>query len=95
VDSTGNAYITDNTLSYVAPSAAVQAKQIAADPALRVWVTAVHSGKARTGDNLGTNYPKISQQLWTAVQAALSGSASVPAALATAQAAAAAATKGQ
>ena len=91
----GNAYITDNTLSYVAPSAAVQAKQIAADPALRVWVTAVHSGKARTGDNLGTNYPKISQQLWTAVQAALSGSASPQAALITAQGAAASATSGQ
>jgi multiple sugar transport system substrate-binding protein len=91
----GNAYTTDGTLSYVAASTAVQAKQVAADHALGVWVTAVHSGKARTGDNLGTSYPKISQQLWTAVQAALSGSAPVPAALSRAQAAAAAATKGQ
>src|SRR6185437_6190278 len=91
----GNAYTTDGTLSYVAASTAVQAKQVAADHALGVWITAVHSGKARTGDNLGTSYPKISQQLWTAVQAALSGSASVPAALTRAQAAAAAATKGQ
>lgn len=91
----GNAYTTDNTLSYVAPTTAVQAKQIAAEPALGVWVTAVHAGKARTGDNLGTNYPKISQQLWNAVQSALSGSASPSAALATAQSAAASATNGQ
>jgi multiple sugar transport system substrate-binding protein len=90
-----NAYTTDNTLSYVAPSTAVQAKQVAAEPALGVWVTAVHSGKARTGDNLGTKYPKISEQLWKAVQAALSGSASPQAALATAQGAAASATSGQ
>ena len=91
----GNAYTTDNTLSYVAPSTAVQAKQIAAEPALGVWVTAVHSGKARTGDNLGISYPKISEQLWKAVQAALSGSASPQAALTAAQGAAASATNGQ
>jgi multiple sugar transport system substrate-binding protein len=91
----GNAYTTDNTLSYVAPTTAVQAKQVVAEPALGVWVQAVHAGKARTGDNLGTNYPKISQQLWTAVQSALSGSASPQAALATAQTAAASATNGQ
>ena len=91
----GNAFTTDGTLSYVASSTAVQAKQVAADPALGVWVTAVHSGKARTGDNLGTNYPKISQQLWTAVQAALSGSASAQSALSTAQGAAASATNGK
>jgi multiple sugar transport system substrate-binding protein len=91
----GNAYTTDNTLSYVAASAAVQAKQVVHQPALGVWVQAVHAGKARTGDNLGTNYPKISQQLWTAVQAALSGSASPQAALASAQSAAASATNGK
>jgi multiple sugar transport system substrate-binding protein len=91
----GNAYTTDNTLSYVAASAAVQAKQVTTEPALGVWVQAVHAGKARTGDNLGTNYPKISQQLWTAVQAALSGSASPQAALASAQSAAASSTNGK
>jgi multiple sugar transport system substrate-binding protein len=85
-----SAYTTDGTLSYVAASTAVQAKQVAANPSLEVWVTAVHSGKARTGDNLGTKYPKISQQLWTAVQAALSGSASPRSALAAAQGAASA-----
>ena len=90
-----NAYATDTTLSYVAAASAVQAKQVSADPALSVWVTAVHSGKARTGDDLGTNYPKISQQLWTAVQSALSGSASPSSALASAQSAAASATGGK
>lgn len=90
-----NAYNTDSTLSYVAATSAVQSKQVSANPALQVWVTAVHAGKARTGDNLGTNYPKISQQLWTAVQSALSGSASPSSALGTAQSAAAAATGGK
>ncbi len=91
----GNAYTTDGALSYVAASTAVQARQVAAEPALRVWVQAVHSGKARTGDNLGTSYPKISQQLWTAVQSALSGSASPQSALASAQSAASSATNGE
>jgi multiple sugar transport system substrate-binding protein len=93
--SAANAQATDTTLSYVAASGAVQTAQVAADPALAVWATAVHSGKARTGDDLGTNYPKISQQLWTAVQSALSGSASPQAALSSAQSAAAAATNGK
>ena len=93
--SADNAYNTDSTLSYIAASGAVQAKQVDATPALQVWVTAVHSGKARTGDDLGTNYPKISQQLWTAVQSALSGSASPSAALSSAQSAAASATGGK
>ncbi|HET9167833.1 MAG TPA: extracellular solute-binding protein [Actinospica sp.] len=90
-----NAFTTDSTLSYVAAAGAVQAKQVAANPALQVWVTAVHAGKARTGDDLGTNYPKISQQLWTAVQSALTGSASPASALGTAQSAAASATGGK
>ena len=93
--SADNSYTTDSTLSYIAATSAVQSKQVAATPALQVWVTAVHSGKARTGDDLGTNYPKISQQLWTAVQSALSGSASPSAALGTAQSAAASATGGK
>jgi multiple sugar transport system substrate-binding protein len=90
-----NAYATDNTLSYVGASSAVQTKQAGADPSLKVWIQAVQSGKARTGDNLGTNYPKISQQLWTAVQSALSGSASPQSAMSTAQGAASSATSGQ
>ena len=88
-----NLLATDTTLSYVAPTDAVQQKQVAATPELKVWVDAVKSAKGRTGDNLGTKYPKISEPLWTAVQAALSGSKSPQDALAAAQLTAASATK--
>ena len=53
------------------------------------------AAKGRTSDNLGTKYPKISQQMWTAVQNALTGSKSASAAMAAAQSAAAAATGGK
>ena len=49
---------------------------MAANPKLKPWVDAVKAAKGRTSDDLGTKYPKISEQLWKAVQAALSGSAS-------------------
>jgi multiple sugar transport system substrate-binding protein len=91
--SADNAYTTDTTLSYIAATDAVQAKQVAADAELKVWVDAVQAAKGRTSDNLGTKYPKISQPMWTAFQAALSGSKSPQAALAAAQQTAAAATK--
>ncbi|GAB2844816.1 ABC transporter substrate-binding protein [Actinoallomurus bryophytorum] len=87
-----NLYATDTTLSYIAPTSTVQAKQ-AASPGLKVWVDAVHAAKARTGDGLGTKYPKISEPMWTAVQAALSGSKPPQAALSAAQSTAAAATR--
>jgi multiple sugar transport system substrate-binding protein len=88
-----NLLTTTTTLSYIAPTEAVQAAQIAANAELRVWVEAVKAARGRTGDNLGTRYPKISQQLWTAVQAALSGSQTPQQALAAAQKAAAAGTQ--
>ncbi|HEX5403603.1 MAG TPA: extracellular solute-binding protein [Pseudonocardiaceae bacterium] len=87
-----NAYATDTTLTYVGATDAVQHQQVTTSPDLATWVSAVHAAKGRTSDNLGTKYPKISEQLWTAVQAALSGSASPDGALAAAQKAAAAAT---
>ena len=62
----------------------MQTKQAAA-PDLKPWVDAVAAAKGRTSDNLGTKYPKISEQMWTAVQAALSGSANPAGALGTAQ----------
>ncbi|GAA2900708.1 ABC transporter substrate-binding protein [Streptomyces violaceus] len=86
--STKNLYDTDTTLSYVAPTSEVQDKQVAADPELKPWVDAVKSAKGRTSDDLGTKYPKISEQLWKAVQSALSGSKSPKDALTTAQSAA-------
>jgi multiple sugar transport system substrate-binding protein len=93
IASTENSLATTTTLSYIAPTDAVQAKQVAAAPELQVWVDAVKAAKGRTGDNLGTKYPKISQQLWTAMQATLSGSKSPQDAATAAQSAAAAATK--
>ncbi|MEV4760013.1 extracellular solute-binding protein [Micromonospora sp. NPDC049559] len=86
--SADNLLTTDTTLSYVAPVAAVQERQVAAQPELKVWVEAVRAAKGRTGDNLGTRYPKISESLWTAVQAALSGGKPPREALTAAQAAA-------
>jgi multiple sugar transport system substrate-binding protein len=91
--STKNVVNTDNTLNYIGATSAVQDKQLSGDATLKPWVDAVQVAKARTGDNLGTKYPKISEQLWTAVQKAESGSASPADALKAAQSAAAAATK--
>lgn len=85
--STQNLYDTDTTLSYVAPTSAVQDKQVAATPELKPWVDAVKAARGRTSDDLGTKYPKISEQLWKAVQSALSGSKSPKDALSAAQSA--------
>ncbi|BBC33930.1 ABC transporter substrate-binding protein [Streptomyces graminofaciens] len=85
--SADNLLATDTTLSYVAPTNEVQDKQVAANAELEPWVHAVRAAKGRTSDDLGTNYPKISEQLWKAVQSALSGSASPKDALGSAQSA--------
>ncbi|MEU2623986.1 extracellular solute-binding protein [Streptomyces sp. NPDC007157] len=76
---------TDTTLMYVAPTSAVQAEQVKKNPELKPWVAAVAAARGRTSGGLGTRYPTISQPLWTAVQAALSGSKSPQDALGTAQ----------
>ncbi|MDQ1050906.1 extracellular solute-binding protein [Streptomyces sp. V4I2] len=86
--STQNLYDTDTTLSYVAPTTEVQDKQVAGNPGLQPWVDAVKAAKGRTSDDLGTKYPKISEQMWKAVQSALSGSKSPKDALTAAQSAA-------
>lgn len=86
--SSANLLATDTTLSYIAPTDGVQEEQVAKNPALKVWVDAVKAAKGRTGDDLGTKYPKISEQLWKAVQSTLSGSQAPQAALAQAQSAA-------
>ncbi|MCM6764051.1 extracellular solute-binding protein [Rathayibacter sp. ZW T2_19] len=91
--STDNLVTTDTTLSYIAPTADAQAAQVAANADLEPWVEAVKAAKGRTSDNLGTQYPRISEQLWTAVQNALSGAQSPEDALKAAQAAAESATK--
>jgi multiple sugar transport system substrate-binding protein len=87
LSSTSNIVKTDNTLNYIAPTQAGQQAQVSTESSLSSWVAAVGVAKARTGDNLGTKYPVISQQMWTAVQKAESGAATPSAALASAQAA--------
>ena len=84
---TGNAGA--DALGYVAPTAEGQAAQLEADPSLEFWISAVGDAKPRTADNLGISYGIISEQLYTAVQNALSGVSSPADALADAQAAAA------
>ncbi|MBD8476731.1 extracellular solute-binding protein [Microbacterium sp. CFBP 8794] len=76
---------TDNSLNYIAATPAAQEAQLAEDPTLEPWVEAVNAAQARTGDNLGTKYPVISEQLWTAVQNALTGTQSAKDALTAAQ----------
>ncbi|MFC7926541.1 extracellular solute-binding protein [Microbacterium laevaniformans] len=78
-----------DALGYVAPTKAGQDAQLKADPTLQGWITAVADAKPRTSDNLGVKYATISEQLYTAVQKALSGSSSPADALKAAQAAAA------
>lgn len=88
LSSTSNIVTTDNTLNYIAPTQAGQQAQVSGDASLQSWVSAVGVARARTGDNLGTKYPIISQQLWIAVQKAESGAASPASALQSAQSAA-------
>ncbi|WP_305037120.1 extracellular solute-binding protein [Plantibacter sp. M259] len=91
--STDNIVDTVNALNYIAPTKAAQEAQLAADPSLQPWIDAVSAAKGRTSDDLGTKYPRISEQLWTAVQNALTGSQSPEDALKAAQEAAAKATE--
>ena len=80
-------------LGYIAPTADGVDAQLKDDPTLEFWAGAVSDAKPRTADNLGTDYPIISEQLYTAVQNALSGAATPADALRDAQAAAAEGTK--
>lgn len=82
---TTNVVATDNSLNYIAATPAAQKAQLAEDPTLEPWIEAVNAAQARTGDNLGTQYPIISEQLWTAVQNALTGTQSAKDALNAAQ----------
>ncbi|WP_066367552.1 sugar ABC transporter substrate-binding protein [Herbidospora mongoliensis] len=91
--STDNSFATVTALSYIAPTEAVQTRQSTENPELAVWVEAVKAAKGRTGDDLGTKYPKISEPMWGAVQAALSGAKSPQQAMTDAQTAAASATQ--
>ncbi|MEV6006968.1 ABC transporter substrate-binding protein [Streptomyces sp. NPDC051976] len=86
--SDANLLSTDSTLSYIGPTGVVQSQQVDKAPELKPWVDAVAAARGRTSDGLNTRYPFISEQLWTAVQAALSGGKDPASALAAAQKAA-------
>jgi multiple sugar transport system substrate-binding protein len=83
-----NLLATDTTLSYIAPTTVVQGEQVGRNFELGPWKVAVGSARGRTSNGLGTKYPVISEQLWGAVQSALSGGKSPKSALETAQQAA-------
>ncbi|MFF1630521.1 extracellular solute-binding protein, partial [Streptomyces sp. NPDC058272] len=60
-------------LTNYVPSDKQAATQLAKDvPAMKPFVDTIGNAKGRTAE-LGASYPKYSQALWTAVQAALSG----------------------
>ncbi|WCN05178.1 sugar ABC transporter substrate-binding protein [Streptomyces sp. M92] len=86
--SSANLLKTDTTLTYVAPTEEAQKQQVEADAKLEPWVTAVAAARGRTSDGLGTEYPVISEAMWTAVQSALSGGQGPKEALSQAQEAA-------
>jgi len=77
---------TANTFAYyVPPTEEGQEALVEERPDLETWVSAVREAKGRTSDDLGTDYPVVSEALWTAVQRALSGIASPQEALEAAQ----------
>ncbi|GAA3762295.1 sugar ABC transporter substrate-binding protein [Salinactinospora qingdaonensis] len=77
---------------YIPPTAEGQDALLEEHPEIEPWVEAVRDAKGRTSDNLGTDYPKISEAMWTAVQNALSGAETPSEALKQAQSDAEAAT---
>ncbi|MEU1124236.1 extracellular solute-binding protein [Streptomyces sp. NPDC005899] len=80
-----NLLATDTTLSYVAPVAPVRTEQVKGNAALKPWVDAVAAARGRTSGGMDTDYPVVSEQMWTAVQAALSGARTPETALEAAQ----------
>ena len=69
---------------YAVPDHAAKTYVGQAGPAWKVYVNQTLFAHPRTL-GLGVKYPKISQEVWTAIQAALSGTKSVQDALSTAQ----------
>jgi multiple sugar transport system substrate-binding protein len=53
-------------------------------PEYTVFAKETQTARSRTTE-YGTNYPKVSQAIWTAIQSAITGTSSVGSALQTAQ----------
>jgi multiple sugar transport system substrate-binding protein len=74
-----------DSLNYYLPSkTAVLQQYLQGGPEFQVFATETETARPRTTE-YGANYPKVSQAIWTAIQAAISGTASVSSALSTAQ----------
>lgn len=69
---------------YIPSDQASAAALAASDPQLAPFIAEVGTAKARTAE-LGTQYPKVSTALWTAIQQSLAGGTSPQAALSQAQ----------
>ncbi|MGD0575277.1 MAG: ABC transporter substrate-binding protein [Anaerolineales bacterium] len=73
--------------AYIPSRQSVAAQSVANDPNMKSFVDAAAAEFSRTGPpaNLGPNYSKVSQPLWNAIQAALTGAKSPQDALTAAQ----------
>ena len=74
----------DTVQGYMPPLKAASQQILQNNPDLQVFTDELNTAKARTAQ-VGAKYPNISQAIWTAEQAALSGSLSPQAALTQAQ----------
>jgi multiple sugar transport system substrate-binding protein len=69
---------------YLPTKPAVVSQYLKGGPQYTVFAQEIQSARPRTTE-YGANYPKVSQAIWTAIQAAITGTASVSSALQTAQ----------
>jgi multiple sugar transport system substrate-binding protein len=81
---TENSLAWSKLTNYVPANQEAASQLAASDPQMKTFADMIGGAKGRTAD-LGAQYPKYSQALWTAVQAALTGQSASKAALDTAQ----------
>jgi multiple sugar transport system substrate-binding protein len=69
---------------YLPTKPAVIQQYLKGGPEYTVFAQEIQTARPRTTE-YGANYPKVSQAIWTAIQAAITGTASANSALSTAQ----------
>jgi len=69
---------------YLPTKPAVTEQVLKGGPEYTVFAKETQTARSRT-KGYGANYPKVSQAIWTAIQAAITGTSSVSSALQTAQ----------
>jgi len=74
----------DSAFGYIPAIKSVATPMLQSQPDLQVFASELDTARARTAQ-LGANYPKVSQVIWTAEQSALTGSQTPQAALTQAQ----------